>query len=158
GHMWVLDWYNIIVQHNPTPAGFRTGKGAAYESEHRDKKHGRIYRIVYTGAKPSKNPDLSTPAGMVTGLKHDNMRWRRQARRLLVERGKKDALPELLKLIEDRSVDEIALNVGAIHALWTLHGLKAIDERVNVALKHPSAGVRRNAALVASDTKAIIPL
>jgi hypothetical protein len=27
GHVWVIDWYNYIVQHNPTPAGFRTGKG-----------------------------------------------------------------------------------------------------------------------------------
>ena len=27
GHMWVIDWYAFIVQHNPTPAGFRTGQG-----------------------------------------------------------------------------------------------------------------------------------
>ena len=47
GNVWVIDWYNFIVQHNPTPAGFKTGKGNAYESELRDKKHGRIYRITY---------------------------------------------------------------------------------------------------------------
>ncbi len=29
GHMWVIDWYAFIVQHNPTPAGFRNGKGNA---------------------------------------------------------------------------------------------------------------------------------
>ena len=46
GNVWVIDWYNYIVQHNPTPAGFKTGKGNAYETELRDKKHGRIYRIV----------------------------------------------------------------------------------------------------------------
>ena len=28
GHVWVIDWYNYIVQHNPTPEGFKTGKGA----------------------------------------------------------------------------------------------------------------------------------
>ncbi len=27
--LWVIDWYNYIVQHNPTPAGFKTGKGNA---------------------------------------------------------------------------------------------------------------------------------
>ena len=27
GNVWILDWYNFIVQHNPTPAGFRTGRG-----------------------------------------------------------------------------------------------------------------------------------
>src|SRR5439155_21396859 len=49
GNVWVIDWYNFIVQHNPTPAGFKTGQGQAYESELRDKKHGRIYRLVYVG-------------------------------------------------------------------------------------------------------------
>ena len=37
GNVWVIDWYNYIVQHNPTPAGFKTGKGAAYETDLRDK-------------------------------------------------------------------------------------------------------------------------
>ena len=41
GAVWVLDWYNYIVQHNPTPNGFETGKGRAYESDLRDKRHGR---------------------------------------------------------------------------------------------------------------------
>jgi hypothetical protein len=44
GNVWVLDWYNYIVQHNPTPPGFRNGRNA-YETELRDKKHGRIYRL-----------------------------------------------------------------------------------------------------------------
>ena len=50
GNVWVIDWYNYIVQHNPTPAGFKTGKGAAYETDLRDKTHGRIYRVVYDEA------------------------------------------------------------------------------------------------------------
>ena len=49
----MIDWYNYIVQHNPTPRGFKTGKGNAYETPLRDKTHGRIYRIVYKDAKPS---------------------------------------------------------------------------------------------------------
>ena len=54
GNVWVLDWYNYIVQHNPTPQGFKTGKGAAYESDLRDKKHGRIYRVVHED-RPAKD-------------------------------------------------------------------------------------------------------
>ncbi len=54
GFVWVIDWYNFIVQHNPTPQGFTTGKGNAYETPLRDKTHGRIYRIVYQGAKPTR--------------------------------------------------------------------------------------------------------
>lgn len=33
GAVWVIDWYNFVVQHNPTPQGFKTGKGAAYETD-----------------------------------------------------------------------------------------------------------------------------
>ena len=46
GAVWVLDWYSPVVQHNPTPHGFKTGAGAAYETPLRDKAHGRIWRIV----------------------------------------------------------------------------------------------------------------
>jgi len=57
----VSDWYNYIIQHNPTPRGFQTGKGAAYETPLRDKTHGRIYRIVYgkeVSPKPREPPPL----------------------------------------------------------------------------------------------------
>lgn len=155
GNVWVIDWYNFIVQHNPTPAGFRTGKGAAYETELRDKKLGRIYRVVYDGA-PDKSPRFTlegaTPQKLVETLKNDNLFWRRHAQRLLVEGGQKDVVPALLALARDTGVDEIGLNVSVIHALWTLHGLGALDgsnaEATTVtvaALRHPSAGVRRNA-------------
>ena len=105
GHVWVLDWYNFIVQHNPTPAGYKTGKGGAYETDLRDKKHGRVYRVVYKKAAAKKTPDLgkATPKELVAMLKHDNMRWRLHAQRLLVERGDKDIVPDLVKLVEDTS-------------------------------------------------------
>src|SRR5262245_51417720 len=58
-------------------------------------------------------------------------------------------------MARDPRVYEIGLNVGAIHALWTMHGLGALDgsnpEATAVAvaaMKHPSAGVRRNAVQV----------
>jgi uncharacterized protein len=171
GNVWVIDWYNYIVQHNPTPQGFRTGKGNAYETSLRDKKHGRIYRLVMKGAKiaPSRQGGVpfslqdATPARLVAALKNDNMFWRLHAQRLLVERGKKDVVPALLELARDQTVDEIGLNPGAIHALWTLHGLGALngsDERATRAavagLGHPSAGVRRNAVQVLPASKASV--
>jgi uncharacterized protein len=169
GNVWVLDWYNFIVQHNPTPQGFRTGKGAAYESDLRDKKHGRIYRVIHEATGSTKDTGTkfslanATPDQLVAALKSDNLFWRRHAQRLLVERGNKDVLPALFSLARDTKVDEVGLNVGAIHALWTIHGLGALDgsnpEAASVAvaaLKHPSAGVRRNAVQVLpSDDKAV---
>ncbi len=160
GAVWISDWYSFIVQHNPTPRGFSTGKGQAYETPLRDKTHGRIYRISPVGS-PSKTTTLALdPAdakGLVAALKNDNMLWRLHAQRLLVERGKKDVVPDLISLIKDDSVDAIGLNPGAIHALWTLHGLGVLDgpgfaqapaDAASDALAHPSAGVRRNAVQV----------
>lgn len=164
GYVWIVDWYNYIVQHNPTPVGFETGAGNAYETNLRDKRHGRIYRIVpvaEAGAAPGSAtappsvappPRLSPddPAGLVQALAHDNLLWRTHAQRLLVERGQSDVAPALVALVADRSLDALDLNVGAIHALWTLDGLGAIERpdvlpTVEAALGHPSPGVRRNA-------------
>ena len=150
GQVWVIDWYNFIVQHNPTPPGFKTGKGAAYETDLRDKKHGRIYRLVYKNSKPAQAFALkdATPEKLVATLKHDNMFWRLHAQRLLVERGKQDVNPALFQAAKDTAVDSIGLNPVVMHALWTLHGLGALndwdaEEEAATALKHKSAGARR---------------
>ncbi len=160
GSVWISDWYNFIVQHNPTPRGFRTGRGGAYETPLRDKTHGRIYRISPVGS-PARTTTLALDPndakGLVAALKDDNMLWRLHAQRLLIERGKKDVVPDLIELIKDKSVDAIGLNPGAIHALWTLHGLGAPNDykdaadAVDEALHHPSAAVRRNAVQVLPD-------
>ncbi len=157
GNVWMLDWYNFIVQHNPTPAGFETGRGNAYETDLRDKRHGRIYRFVYEPAGPSVPYALAPddPQAWASTLAHPNLLWRRHAQRRIVERGGTDVVPRLLELVRDRSLDPIGLNVGAIHALWTLHGLGVLDgshthalAAATDALQHPSAGVRRNAVQV----------
>lgn len=165
GAVWVLDWYNYIVQHNPTPRGFQTGVGNAYENPLRDQTFGRVYRVVWSGgegARPQAPFSLAgaDPERLVAALGHDNLLWRRHAQRLLVERGRRDVVPALTTLVRDPRTDELGLNVAAIHALWTLHGLHAVDAQADVlaavtdALRHPSAGVRRNAAAVLPHTAA----
>src|SRR5437762_14391803 len=83
------------------------------------------------------------------------MFWRKHAQRLLVERGQQDVVPSLVEAARDPSVDAIGLNAGVIHALWTLHGLGAMEgahaeatAAAGRALSHPSAGVRRTALMV----------
>ncbi len=202
GNMWVLDWYNYIVQHNPTPQGFTTGKGNAYESELRDKKHGRIYRLNYEG-NDSKSPlaqtsekavggqvsslspsaiaaDAVVARGLTTAtnddlvdvLSHPTMRWRLIAQRMLVERNAADAatVQRLVKLAASSSVDAIGLNVGAMHALWTLKAIQlnrgesskqtdsvstsSANHAVLAALKSPTPGVRRAALQSLPQTEA----
>ena len=154
GYVWVIDWYNYIVQHNPTPKGFERGPGNAYVTRLRDKTHGRIYRIVPKGAARAKpfalDPQQSD--SLVEALSNDNLFWRLHAQRLLVERSGHDVVPALIKRLADQSFDEIGINPGAIHALRVLDGLYAIQgealDAVVMALNHPSAAVRRNAVEV----------
>ena len=168
GNVWVLDWYNYIVQHNPTPAGFKTGKGNAYESDLRDKRHGRIYRIVPakdgTESVIHLSVDLSKArsAELVAALKHQSMERRLQSQRLLVEKGDKSVVPALLELMRDETVDAAGLNVGAIHAIWTLQGFGVIDgnsqpnDAVAEAMQsHKSAAVQKNAVSAAATTQRI---
>ena len=170
GAVWVIDWYNYIVQHNPTPQGFETGKGNAYESDLRDKKHGRIYRVVPDGAAANSLHAFSSLAELsnvelVQTLNHPSMTWRLQTQRLLLERKSEDVFEPLLALVKDQSFDTAGLNVGAIHALHTLKGLGylTLNRRKKSylgelrffegALTHPSAGVRRNTIAVLPQNK-----
>lgn len=162
GAIWVADWYNFIIQHNPTPRGFKNGEGNAYVNPWRDSGHGRIYRVVYKGAKPYEPMQLSKndTEGLLAGLENNNMFWRTTAQRLIMESQNKEVIPGLYDLINDQSVDEIGLNSPAVHALWTLQGLGALDgsnaeaiEVVTNALSHSAAGVRQNAVKVLPKTQ-----
>jgi uncharacterized protein len=161
GAVWVADWYNFIIQHNPTPQGFSNGPGNAYETSLRDHERGRIYRVSYKNAPPAPKRSLSKndTAGLLSALASDNMFWRLTAQRLLVERAQKDVVPQLLALVRNTSVDAVGINGGATHALWTLKGLGELEapgtqayEAAVAALKHPAAGVRKAAAMVLPKT------
>jgi putative membrane-bound dehydrogenase-like protein len=162
GAVWVVDWYSYIIQHNPTPEGAKNGAGNAYETPLRDFSHGRIYRVGYSKA-PAYTPmalSKDRPADLVAALKNDNMFWRTTAQRLLIDRNNKDVVPQLIALVNDQSVDEIGINPAAIHALWTLHGLGALDgsneqavAAATKALKHPCHGVRKTAVQVLPRTQ-----
>ncbi len=155
GAVWVLDWYNFVVQHNPTPLGFKTGRGNAYETPLRDKTHARIYRVVDAKGGIGRPRDLSKarPAELVEALKDDNMFWRLAAQWALVERGQRDEVPALAKLAADRTLDGIGEAPAVVHALWAMHGLGDITAEgppgvVEDDLRHPAPGVRRAAAAV----------
>jgi azurin len=99
------------------------------------------------------------PDGCIDAMKDSNLFWRLTGQRLLVERGQMDVVPELIEMIGDESVDEIGINAPALHALWTLHGLGALDgtnrqtlDAAISALSHPAAGVRKAAIQVLPKT------
>lgn len=157
GSLWVADWYNFIIQHNPTPRGFENGEGNAYINPMRDKEHGRIYRLTYKGGEPSETYDLkdASASELLEAMKSDNMFWRLTAQRLIVETQNKEVVEGLYELINSTEVDGAGINGPAINALWTLKGLGELEgnnakaqEVVEKALSHPSAAVRKNAVRV----------
>lgn len=157
GALWIIDWYNLIIQHNPTPPGYENGPGNAYEIDLRDRAHSRIYRLVHESMdeSPTMNLASATDEQLVEALNATNKLWRTMAQRLIVE-GKKTALiPQLIHIVQDETMDELGLNPGAIHAIWALQGLGTVNEAhpevlstVFDALHHPSSGVRRAALMV----------
>ena len=139
-HVWVIDWYNFIVQHNPTPQGFKTGKGAAYENDLRDKvawthlphcERSAIRKSAVSQPRKHFRWPMRLRNNWLPRLRSDNMFWRLHAQRLLVERGKLDVLPALFTLARDPKVDEIGLNVGAIHRVvddeWARCGAEGVE-------------------------------
>jgi putative membrane-bound dehydrogenase-like protein len=157
GNVWIADWYNFIIQHNPTPVGFDNGKGNAHINPLRDTTKGRIYKLVYKNGPTSKKItlDKNDPDELVSALSNNNQFWRITAQRLLVESGNTKVLPDLYKVVSNSKADEIGVNAAPIHALWTIHGLKALDGKNKeandvaiAALKNSSAGVRKAAIQV----------
>lgn len=160
GALWITDWYDFIIQHNPTPTitssevNAQNGKGNAYINPLRDHERGRIYRLAYkkNDQKNVTRLDAKNNAGLLQALASDNMFWRTTAQRLLVEKRDKSVLPALYKLVDNNQLDGAGINAAAIHALWTIHGLNAMNTNnplalatATKALLHKAAGVRKAA-------------
>ena len=155
GHLWIADWYNFIIQHNPTPSigrgGYaaRNGRGNAHINPNRDRQHGRIYRVVWEGAQKSKITSLAnaSPLQLVEALDNDNLFWRQTAQRLIVN----DRMFDKVEALQNRV---LLPGVGAIHALWALKGLDKInDNTIKSALKNKDTAVRRNAVRALENKK-----
>ncbi len=163
GNVWFLDWYNFIIQHNPTPEGFDNGKGNAHINPLRDSAKGRVYWVQPKQSKKtvSLKLDKKDKSGLIKALSNDNMFWRNTAQRLLVENGDLSVVPDLIKLVNNTAIDAIGLNPAAVHALWVLDGLKAIAGNkealaaVTKALNHPAVGVRKTAIQVIPATEEV---
>ena len=166
GAVWVADFQNFIIQHNPTPSmergGFvaTTGVGGAHENDLRDHSRGRIYRIVAKDAPKRFAGPLPTPKttseNWVSKLNQDTQYGRLLVQKVLVEEqafihaGKENLVPNLKTAI---SANEAKL--GAIHSLWTLQGLGKLDAKTHQsALISKDAKLRRNAIRALGSDKA----
>ncbi|MDB6174119.1 MAG: rane-bound dehydrogenase protein [Chthoniobacteraceae bacterium] len=151
GAVWVIDFYSFIIQHNPTPnvrsAGVEatTGQGGAYMTKEnlRDQVHGRIYRVVWKDGPKSSIKSLAgaKPDRLVEALDSGNQLWALTAQRLIVDNKVIDAAPALKKRVTSGADGK-----GAIHALWALEGIRALDNETHQkALLDKDPALRRNA-------------
>lgn len=156
GNLWVADWYNFIIQHNPTPTAVRggydatKGPGNAHVNPNRDREHGRIYRLIWAGAQESEIRSLfgATPQRLVAALSDENQFWRLTAQRLLVEQKPDGILKDLKQLL-------FGGGIPAVHAFWTIHGLGKLDRALHLAsLMDKNPFLRKAAASALSNFSA----
>ena len=163
GNLWIADWYNPVIQHNPDKRGMDNqiwnadkGPGNAHLNPLRDKRHGRIYILKHRQGKKEaiEKLDPTDADGLLNGLESTNLFWRTTAQRLIVENNLQGLIPDLIVLAAKS-------NYGALHALWALDGLGALDgsnpkasKALTEALTSTSDGVRRTALMLLPQSRA----
>lgn len=145
GAIWVADMYRFVIEHPKwIPADWQRRLDLRVGSE-----MGRIYRIVPQGnTRPAvqylareKAADELTSELLVQQL-DDTNGWRRDiAQRILVHRQDRSVVPLLADFVANHKQP-----LARLHALCTLDGLAAVDERTLLtALRDVHPGVRRHA-------------
>ncbi len=147
GNLYIVDMHRGIIQQGnwTKPGSFLRDKIDSIGLE-KNVGRGRIYRIVHDEYKPGPKPAMlqDSTSSLVAHLSHPNGWWRDNAQKELIFRGDQSVVPALKKLATN-GTDHIA----AIHALWTLEGLNALDEALLITSfrdKHPQ--VRRTAVWI----------
>jgi putative membrane-bound dehydrogenase-like protein len=143
GALYVLDFYREVIE-TPLSLPDDIKKNLKLESRGR----GRIWRIRVAG-QPRRKPSLrrATTQALAEHLNDGNLWWRLTAQRLLIERQDRSAV----RWIRDFAHSSKSAP-GRAHALWTLHGLKALtEEDVVQALKDTEPGVREQALRLAEE-------
>lgn len=152
GCLYIVDMYHGIIQESAW-----TGKESYLRPQilrkNLDKNigRGRIYRLVSDKIKPSKTQPhmLAEPtANLVKYLSHPNGWWRDNAQKEIVRRKDKSVVPALEDLVKNSP-----MALARIHALWTLNGLNALDEKLlfRTLKKDPDANVRKSAIWISED-------
>ena len=147
GALYLIDMQRDVIEH----PDYIPEKVKAKLDLRAGQNRGRIYRITPKGGLVNTKVRLrnAKTAELVPLLGHSNQWWRTTAQRLLVQRRDMDAVPALKRQAQDGN------SLARLHALWTLHGLKSLDEPlVRSALADQRPGVRENALLLA---EALLP-
>ncbi|MBA4029568.1 MAG: hypothetical protein C0478_01425 [Planctomyces sp.] len=141
GVLYIADFYNSIIGHYEVPLAHPK----------RDRVHGRVWRVVYTGegATPLDDPaiDASSLESLLKLLKHPNQTRRLLATHAIVDRYPEAALAPLRAILEENGHSEDAV----VSALWAYSRLSKpiIEPALLVKLaKRPEPLVRGHVSRV----------
>ncbi len=138
GSVFVNDWYDKVPCHQ--------------QRMFTDRTNGRLYKIVYQGAKPvTVDLQKSTDDELVKLQLNPNEWYVRHARRILQERGPNEKVRSALSMILLDHPDD----TRRLRALWALHGTASLSEKLALtALTDQSEYVRAwTIQLVTEDKK-----
>ncbi|HEV8000753.1 MAG TPA: PVC-type heme-binding CxxCH protein [Planctomycetaceae bacterium] len=153
GALYVADFYREYVEHPRYVASEEIRRRIPWGT---GAENGRIWRIRRKDWQPDpkRRPHLSrdTTAQLVSTLSHPVGWWRDTAQRLLVERQDRAAIPLLQTVLTNNQSA-----VAQVHALWTLDGLGAADDKVmRLGLASNEPRVREQAVAILSLDPALL--
>jgi mono/diheme cytochrome c family protein/glucose/arabinose dehydrogenase len=146
GTLYIVDMYRGVIQQRADITQYLRDYILAHKLE-RPTGLGRIYRVVHDTTRRDMERGLAnrSPAQLVAALSHPNGWWRDTAQELLVDRGEKSVIPDLVKLAGSAGDWRTRL-----HALWTLDGIEGVTPGVVVtALDDQSRDLRVAAIRIA---------
>jgi len=133
GALYIADWSNPIIQHGEVD----------FRDPRRDHVHGRIWRVTYKDRPLDTPPDLARLPylRLFDELLSANGNTRKQARRVLLERGDRMALPLKVWLKEQQDPR------ARLEALWLYQGIHQVDPELLGELLQDEDGRIRAAAV-----------
>ena len=145
GCLYICDMYHGIIQESSwTKEGSYLRKEIQKYGLQKNINGGRIYRLVHDGFTRRPRPHMldESAAELVKHLSDPNGWWRDTAQKLIVVRGDKSVVPQLLEMAMTHSNP-----LARLHALWTLDGLDSVDQPTLLKALKDSDGRVRCAAI-----------
>jgi putative heme-binding domain-containing protein len=149
GALYIADFYNPIIGHYEFPL----------DDPRRDRRSGRIWRIVYTGSdagSPARMPrrdwTRATPQELIADLAHANVNVRLLATNELVDRGGRPVIDAVRRVVDRRAASPEQRACG----LWILSRLGALRaERLRAAANDREELVRVHALRILAESRSL---
>jgi putative heme-binding domain-containing protein len=141
GAIYIADWYSPIIQHGEVD----------FRDPRRDRVHGRIWRVTAKGRPtlPVRKLSAAPVAELLEALKAPEEHTRRQAKRVLKERGQAAAdsvLPALAGWVAKLDAADPEADHHRLEALWAYQSLDVAEPKLLAGLLSAKDGRIRAAA------------